>query len=1334
MARRRHRVDLSGSRLEHAPDDQAFSTVKKVAQDFLEELRHIQTCPIFSYIEDEPRVVEQISGVQDWKKVKQGEIEYYWHVPSGRVSLSSPLESGQGGEETTADLAGAPVAKDDKPSTGFKEISAPASFTNHTNLRQVTESIRSQALQLSMDAGSKLSEMDETSRLAIQAATLSQVVDAVFEMFCSGGSGTITKVEGEGNVIDPWVLIGRAFKEEGEKIRQLASCSGKTAPLVTGSEKDPDPQPDKTDDVEKQAYLQNKAKMKTRIETGNAPLPDEPEAPPLPNEPFGVVERPPVLLHTQNQDDGKHGDDELPMITDSRPASQKRAEKVPKASGKTKLRKREATLLKKWEAAKQEIKEDENSQRDDDSLHHTLAETTNAASWRQRALKAGHVGLSQKNQTPDLHTTPHLGTPDLNSLSNDLPEDWQAMWDPSTGSVYYGNLKTKLGTQMSGSSRDRYSSSGGFASRPGLSSRQPLFGSSSQTHDQLEINMEAGTYDIDEDIADLHSSVKRLKHVSKAIQEETSLTQQIVETLENSLDIAKLTLKQTMKRLDRVAKKTRSNHVLYVLLFGLALFFFVIKGGVWKNTEDEILKAAVMKYGLNQWARISSLLVRKSAKQCKARWYEWLDPAIKKTEWTREEDEKLLHLAKLMPTQWRTIAPIVGRTPTQCLERYEKLLDMAAGREDGYDGSDDPRRLRPGEIDPNPETKPARPDPVDMDEEEKEMLSEARARLANTKGKKAKRKAREKQLEEARRLASLQKKRELKAAGIEVREKARRGRGVDYASEVPFERRPAPGFYDISEESQITKEMREEFRPVTKEELEGRKRKDIEKELVKRDIEKGKIAERKNMPEAIARSLAAHDASVSGRRGKMMLPSPQVTDAELEMLAREGAGAMDVAMATETGSEATRALIGDYTTPARFATPMRTPAAGPGAGMSKVMQEAQALARLREGQTPLLGGENPDIVGSDFTGITPKTKVAATPNPLALAIGTLATPSSQVSAGAYGVSATPSMHGGKVTAPTPQRKDALNLNSAAYAPLGDLKRSLGELPAPKGTYQLTPPEFPKEEEKEEEIVEDMAEKRLRIEAEEARAREQDMKLRSSVLQRKLPRPLVFDLLPEPVTQEKLAMMEGEELAKEMIKIEFISLIRFDAETFPPDGKSDEPCRNVEHEFTLSELQEASRLIDEDVTGLKNVLGHDSATIEDYSEKWESLIGELAFSVALQRYTRISTMGKDDRVESLRQEFEVLKKQMSKEAKKADKLEQKLNLILGGLQKRNQTLLKDIKNKQDELSIALMEKQCYSSLQEQEKLVAPNRVEALQQILKVQESREAELQERYRHLT
>ena len=97
-----------------------------------------------------------------------------------------------------------------------------------------------------------------------------------------------------------------------------------------------------------------------------------------------------------------------------------------------------------------------------------------------------------------------------------------------------------------------------------------------------------------------------------------------------------------------------------------------------------------------------------------------------------------------MPTQWRTIVPIVGRTPSHCLERYEKLLDAACTKDENYEAGDDLRKLRPGEIDPNPKSKPARPDPVDMDEDEKEMVSEARARLANTMGKKAKRKAREK--------------------------------------------------------------------------------------------------------------------------------------------------------------------------------------------------------------------------------------------------------------------------------------------------------------------------------------------------------------------------------------------------------------------------------------------------------------------------------------------------------------------------------------------------------------------------------------------------------------
>lgn len=368
-----------------------------------------------------------------------------------------------------------------------------------------------------------------------------------------------------------------------------------------------------------------------------------------------------------------------------------------------------------------------------------------------------------------------------------------------------------------------------------------------------------------------------------------------------------------------------------------------------------------MKYGQNQWARISSLLVRKSPKQCKARWCEWLDPSIKKVEWSREEEEKLLHLAKLMPTQWRTIAPLVGRTPAQCLEHYEKLLDAAArGTEESSTGAvslEEAKKLRPGEIDPAPETKPARPDPVDMEEDEKEMLSEARARLANTQGKKAKRKAREKMLEDARRLASLQKRRELRAAGLSSAGVARGGRGsgsgwgtMNYNNEIPFEKKPVPGFYDTSNElgdETSTSKRPSRLKPVATRDA-------IEVASRKQDAAK----DRKKMTEG---ELPAHlkrkmEEQLALKRGSTLsLPGPQVDEnsaryAEMERMRKEERGAIEMAKEMETPASAalsiTRTPTVNSSTTTAITNPFNTPSIRSTTGEPSIINRAKLSAAL----------------------------------------------------------------------------------------------------------------------------------------------------------------------------------------------------------------------------------------------------------------------------------------------------------------------------------------------------------------------------------------------------
>ncbi|RWS30218.1 Myb transforming protein-like protein [Leptotrombidium deliense] len=806
----------------------------------------------------------------------------------------------------------------------------------------------------------------------------------------------------------------------------------------------------------------------------------------------------------------------------------------------------------------------------------------------------------------------------------------------------------------------------------------------------------------------------------------------------------------------------------------------MIKGGVWRNTEvrlynialitkfiiqDEILKAAVMKYGKNQWSRIASLLHRKSAKQCKARWYEWLDPSIKKTEWSREEEEKLLHLAKLMPTQWRTIASIVGRTASQCLEHYEYLLDQAQKKdEDGDVGADDPRKLKPGEIDPNPETKPARPDPKDMDEDELEMLSEARARLANTQGKKAKRKARERQLEEARRLASLQKRRELRMAGIYVNVGGRKKKkGIDYNTEIPFERKVPSGLHDTSEE--IYEPPEYDFKKLRQEQLEGESRNEREERERKKDKQKLKQKKENDLPSAM---VSGNNLEPLRKRSKLVLPEPQISDAELEQVVKLGKASVAAKEAAEdSGNISSDTLLADYSvTTSNAISNLRTPKV-PQLSRDTILMEAQNLMALSNVETPLKGGTNTPLHDLQ-TDTGTKTPVSATPNNLIVTPFRSPFQTADPSGMTPKADFTPGTSARSERSMATPLRDKLNINpeeSLAFenekaAQLfqqeakEQLKRALSELPVPKNEYEIVMSSDDTKsiaEAGSNNVIEDQADVDERQEQEIAAKIEMERKKQTQAVQRNLPRPTVVNngiLRQQSSNDPSLTDIQK---AEELIKQEMITLLHFDALKNPTQHQMvvaamrakagstsnahiNHLQKNPHENFEEHELAAARDLLAKEIEVVKQAMGHGELSLDAYCTVWDECLSQVLYIPSQNRYSRANICSKKDKIDSFEKRLEQNRNHMTKEAKKAAKLEKKLKVYLGGYQSRAQGLIKQIHDLVDQCEQTHIELETFKKLQAHEESAIQKRIATLSEDVKRQVDREKVLQQRYDELT
>lgn len=101
------------------------------------------------------------------------------------------------------------------------------------------------------------------------------------------------------------------------------------------------------------------------------------------------------------------------------------------------------------------------------------------------------------------------------------------------------------------------------------------------------------------------------------------------------------------------------------------------KIGKWTQDEDELLRKYVPLFGEKQWRKISVHIPGRTSIQCLHRWTKILKPGLVKGPWTAEEDQKLITWVQTEgPTKWAQCANFInGRSGKQCRERWFNNLN-----------------------------------------------------------------------------------------------------------------------------------------------------------------------------------------------------------------------------------------------------------------------------------------------------------------------------------------------------------------------------------------------------------------------------------------------------------------------------------------------------------------------------------------------------------------------------------------------------------------------------------------------------------------------------------